>query len=308
MTAHLFATDRERSTDDDRCRRRACTDLDAAASARAFVEEFLRDALGYADTRATAPRNVGERSFPLSLQATPHIPVVVAPATLDLDEPDPAFAPQGGGARKKSPFQLLQEYLNAEPEARWGLASNGRKLRLARDAATLTRPSFIEFDLETMLGQARYPDFAALWRLLHASRATRTPEPVWELWRADGQREGARVREGLRIGVESALVTLGEGFLKHPANEPLRRALIAGELKRQAFFEELLRLVYRFIFVCGEEIGDITAWLTARLGSQCPVTSSTRAGDRVRRIPPCDAYRHRRASSTIAHSGRASTR
>lgn len=233
------------------------TDLDAAASARAFVEEFLRDALGYADAHATAPRIVGERSFPLSLQAAANIPVVVAPATLDLDDPDPAFAPSfahsGGGARKKSPFQLLQEYLNAEPEARWGLASNGRKLRLARDAATLTRPSFIEFDLETMLGQARYPDFAALWRLLHASRATRTPEPVWELWRVDGQREGARVREGLRIGVEAALVTLGEGLLKHPANEPLRRALIAGDLKRQAYFEELLRLVYRFIFLFAVE-------------------------------------------------------
>lgn len=233
------------------------TDLDAAASARTFVEEFLRDALGYADVRATAARTVGERSFPLCLQAAPHIPVVVAPATLDLDEPDPAFAPSfahsGGGARRKSPFQLLQEYLNAEPEARWGLAGNGRKLRLARDAATLTRPSFIEFDLETMLGQARYADFAALWRLLHASRATRTPEPVWELWRADGQREGARVREGLRIGVEAALVTLGEGFLEHPANEPLRRALIAGDLKRQAYFEELLRLVYRFIFLFAVE-------------------------------------------------------
>lgn len=233
------------------------TDLDATARARAFTEEFLRDALGHADTRSTPPRAVGERSFPVTMQAAANVPVVVAPASLDLDEPDPAFAPSlahsGGGARKKSPFQLLQEYLNAEPAARWGLATNGRKLRLARDAATLTRPSFIEFDLETMLGQARYPDFAALWRLLHASRATRQPEPVWELWRADGQREGARVREGLRIGVEAALVTLGEGFLKHPANEALRRALIAGELERQAYFEELLRLVYRLIFLFAVE-------------------------------------------------------
>ncbi len=40
--------------------------------------------------------------------------------------------------------------------------------------------------------------------------------------------EGARVREGWRIGVEAALVTLGEGFLKHTANEPLGSALIAG--------------------------------------------------------------------------------
>ena len=233
------------------------TDLDATARARAFTEEFLRDALGHADTRSTPPRAVGERSFPVTMQAAANVPVVVAPPGLDLDDPDPAFAPSlahsGGGARKKSPFQLLQEYLNAEPAARWGLATNGRKLRLARDAATLTRPSFIEFDLETMLGQARYPDFAALWRLLHASRATRQPEPVWELWRSDGQREGARVREGLRIGVEAALVTLGEGFLKHPANEPLRRALITGDLTRYEYFEELLRLVYRFIFLFAVE-------------------------------------------------------
>lgn len=229
------------------------TDVDPAAGTRAFATEFLRDALSYADTRTTASRTVGERTFPVTLQAATNLPVVIAPPGLDLDDPDPAFAPLGGGARKKSPFQLLQEFLNAEPDARWGFATNGRKLRLARDAATLTRPSFIEFDLETMLGQARYPDFAALWRLLHASRATRRPDPVWETWRNDGQREGARVREGLRIGVEAALVTLGEGFLKHPANEPLRRALIAGDLKRQAYFEELLRLVYRFIFLFAVE-------------------------------------------------------
>jgi len=49
-----------------------------------------------------------------------------------------------------------------------------------------------------MLGQARYPDLAALWRLLHARRATRQPEPVWESWRGDGQRKDARVREGLQ--------------------------------------------------------------------------------------------------------------
>lgn len=229
------------------------TDLDAVASARAFVEEFLRDALSYTDVRATASLMVGERAFPVTLHAAPNIPVVVAPADLDLDDPDPAFAPQGGGVRKKSPFQLLQEYLNAEPAARWGVATNGRRLRLARDAATLTRPSFIEFDLEMMLGQARYPDFAAMWRILHASRATPTPESVWETWRNDGQREGARVREGLRVGVEAALVTLGEGFLKHPDNEPLRRALITGELERNEYFEELLRLIYRFIFLFAVE-------------------------------------------------------
>jgi hypothetical protein len=187
------------------------TELAAAGSAHAFVEEVLRDALGYTGAGATAPPIVGERRFPLTLHAAANFPV--APATLDRDDPDPAFAPQGGDARKKSAFQLLQEYLNAAPDARWGLASKGRKLRVARDAATLPRPSFIEFDLETMRGRVQYPDFAARWRLLHASRATGAPEAVWELRCADGQ------REGLRSGGEAALRTLGEGLLKHPADD-----------------------------------------------------------------------------------------
>jgi hypothetical protein len=229
------------------------TDLDSAVASRAFAEEFLCDALGYREFRNSAPVAVGDRRFPVTAFAAPGIPVVIAPQELDLDDPATVFALHGGGARKKSPFQLLQEFLNADPDCRWGIATNGRRVRLARDAATLTRPSFIEFDLEAILGQARYPDFAALWRLLHASRAVRVGESIWESWRNDGQHEGSRVREGLRIGVEAALKSLGEGFLKHPANEPLRRALITGELTRKAYFEELLRLVYRFIFLFAVE-------------------------------------------------------
>lgn len=229
------------------------TDLDVAAAAGLFTEEFLRDALGYAEFRRTAPVAVGERHFPVYAFSAPNVPVIVAPQGLDLDDADPAFAPLGGGGRKKSPFQLLQEFLNADADSRWGFATNGRHIRLARDAATLTRPSFIEFDLEAILGQARYPDFAALWRLLHASRAGRHGDSVWETWRADGQREGSRVREGLRIGVEAALERLGEGFLRHPENEQLRRALIAGDLTRNDYFEQLLRLVYRLIFLFAVE-------------------------------------------------------
>lgn len=72
------------------------------------------------------------------------------------------------------------------------------------------------------------------------------------------------LRDGLRIGVEAALVTLGEGFLKHAANEPLRRALIEGRIERQAYFEELLRLVYRFIFLFAvEERGVLERTYTA---------------------------------------------
>ncbi len=229
------------------------SDLDARVTTRGFVEEFLRDALGYTDLHRTQPIAVGERRFPIDALALNVLPVVIAPHNLDLDEPAPRFAPEGGGVRKKSAFQLAQEFLNASPDCDWGLVTNGLRLRLLRDAATLTRPSFIEFNLETILAEARYPDFAALWRLLHASRAGKRGETVWETWRADGQREGSRVREGLRVGVTAALQRLGEGFLQHPGNEPLRLALISGELSKKDYFEQLLRLVYRCIFLFAVE-------------------------------------------------------
>ena len=181
------------------------------------------------------------------------LPVVIAPHNLDLDDASSLFAPEGGGARKKSPFQLMQEFLNASSDCDWGLVTNGLQIRLMRDAATLTRPSFLQFDLDIILAEARYADFAALWRLLHVSRTGKHGETVWENWRTDGQREGSRVREGLRIGVTAALKRLGTGFLQHPANEGLRRALIAGELSKSAYFEQLLRLIYRCIFLFAVE-------------------------------------------------------
>src|SRR5690606_10018729 len=87
----------------------------------------------------------------------------------------------------------------------------------------------------------------------HASRAPRSSDNatdgIWEQWRNEGQEEGTRVREGLRHGVEQALLTFGEGFLQHPDNHALRTALDRGTLSKDAYFNQLLRLIYRLIFV-----------------------------------------------------------
>jgi hypothetical protein len=179
------------------------------------------------------------------------LPVLVAPHQLGLDDADAQFAVMGGGNRKKSVFQAMQELLNASSEHTWGMVSNGKQLRLLRDAASLTRPTYLEFDLADLLGAERYAEFSNVWRLLHASRAPRSGSGtcVWERWRETGKAEGTRVRDGLRNGVEKALLTLGEGFLQHPANEALRIALHDGTLSKDAYFQQLLRLVYRLIFV-----------------------------------------------------------
>ncbi len=228
-------------------------DVDAAQLTTAFVHELLRDAFGYATLQAASAQPVGELRYPVSLMAG-RMPVLVAPHTLGLDEADAHFAVQGGGSRRKAPFQAMQELLNASTDHLWGIVSNGRQLRLLRDAASLTRPCFLEVDLADLLGGQRYAEFANVWRLLHASRAPGhrvqgTETCIWERWRSEGQQEGTRVRDGLRDGVEQALLTFGQGFLQHPDNHALRTALHDGTLSKDAFFQQLLRLVYRLIFV-----------------------------------------------------------
>jgi len=237
-------------------------DLDTAAITQNFVRELLRDAFGYAQIQPVSGIAVADRRYPVSLLAG-QVPIVVAPHPLGLDEADPRFAIAGSGSRKKSAFQALQELLNASAEHCWGMVCNGKQLRLLRDAATLTRPSFLEVDLQDLLGGQRFAEFANVWRLLHVSRA---PLPsatargaggegacIWEQWRVAGQEEGARVRAGLRLGVTQALLALGEGFLQHPGNEALRAALHTGELSKDAYFQQLLRLVYRLIFLFSVE-------------------------------------------------------
>lgn len=229
------------------------TDVDAAALTHTFVQELLRDVFGYANLQICPGITLGERRYPVNLLAG-NVPVVVAPHNVALFETDTRFAIAGSGTRKKSAFMLMQELLNANPDTLWGIACNGKTLRLLRDTATLTRPSFLEIDLADLLGGQRYAEFANVWRLLHASRSAGNPtECIWEIWRAAGQEEGTRVRDGLRLGVTDALLILGEGFIQHPANEALRSALHNGELSKDAYFQQLLRLIYRLIFVFSVE-------------------------------------------------------
>lgn len=246
-------------------------DVTAQEATDSFVTALLRDALGYPDLQLLdeplQPTTVSERHFPVSALALGgRVPIVIAPHDLGLDDPDPHFAVRGGGTRRKSPFQLTQEFLNAAPNSLWGLCTNGRTLRLLRDADTLTRPAYLEFDLATILreGEDRYADFAALWRLLHGSRAggakALPADCAWEKWKTEGHSLGLRVRDGLRDGVTEALLILGNGFLGHRDNAALRERLADGSLSKDAYFQQLLRLVYRCLFLfCAEERGLLHA-------------------------------------------------
>src|SRR5262249_3063784 len=106
-----------------------------------------------------------------------------------------------------------------------------------------------------------YPDFAALWLLAHESRFGRAEDPTstspLEAWREAAKQEGTRAREKLSAGFEQALEILGRGFLAHPADTKLQSALHAGELTKDHYFGQLLRLVYRLIFLLTVEERDL---------------------------------------------------
>ena len=204
------------------------------------------------------------------------LPVVMSTYTQPLDQASERFGdtnPDTGRTRKRSPYMLAQEALNASDRSLWAVVSNGLKLRILRDNPSLTRPAYVEVDLEALFSEELYADFTAFWLLAHASRfgkldrvdrvdrvdhaaAAEPTDCPWERWRNAGQQTGVTVRMNLRYQVADALRSLGTGFLSHPANSALRVRLqdpVTSSTAKQALFEELLRLVYRFIFLATVE-------------------------------------------------------
>ena len=158
------------------------------------------------------------------------------------------------GAAAANPHGLVQEFLNRSNSHLWAVISNGLRLRILRDSQALSRQSFLEFDLEAMFSGEVYPDFALLWMLLHATRFApreeNRPESCWlEHWTTLAEEQGTRALGDLRGGVERALQILGEGFSSHPRNTQLRENLRTGKLSLTGFHSQLLRVVYRLIFL-----------------------------------------------------------
>lgn len=221
------------------------------AATQAFVDDLLRQVFGFTSLEAVVSRQVGTRAFPVRRVALGgRIPIAIAPAGEGLDRGLDQFAEE---RRKRSASLFIQEVLNADDAARWGIATDGLRLRLLRDNASLTRPAYIEVDLERIFESGLYADFVALWLLIHESRfgavdAAPSDCPL-ERWRDAGREAGAKARDRLGLGVEEALKELGTGFIEHLANSSMRETIQSGTLTPQALYEELLRLVYRLIFL-----------------------------------------------------------
>jgi len=130
-----------------------------------------------------------------------------------------------------------------------------------RENPSLTRPAYVEADLERIFEEGLYADFAALWLVMHVSRLAPGPQGMAgariEAWRAEGVKTGQRALERLRIGVTTALRELGCGFVEYPDNDTLRAALREGTFTAEGLHQQLLRLVYRLLFLFAAEERDL---------------------------------------------------
>jgi hypothetical protein len=184
------------------------------------------------------------------------IPVHVEGCKIDLDR-------RLHTKLRTSPQAMLQDFLNNSEQASWGILTNGVTLRLLRDSSRTSRPTYLEFDLESILEGNRFNEFALAYRLCHRSRF---PQPgheasdcLLEHYYQESLDEGARVRERLRDGVEDALKILGTALLRHPRNAALREKAAHKDLWPQ-YHRQLLLLVYRLLFLMvAEERGLIVS-------------------------------------------------
>jgi hypothetical protein len=187
-------------------------------------------------------------TFPISHRAgesEESPPVDIEGFKIDLDHRAPKL--------RTSPRAMVQEFLNHSEAQLWGIVTNGLSFRLLRDTARTARPSYLEFDLEDILQAGLYNEFALFYRLCHRSRLPlpgQAPEEcLLERYYQLSIEQGGRVRDKLRDGVEETLKIFGTGFLRHPDNRPLRDKIASGSLNVHDYHRQLLRLVYRLLFL-----------------------------------------------------------
>ncbi|MBM3439938.1 MAG: restriction endonuclease, partial [Bacteroidetes bacterium] len=151
-----------------------------------------------------------------------------------------------------SPHAMVQEYLNYS-EHLYGMVTNGRQLRLLRDASRITRLSYVEFNLEKMMEEDLYSDFVILYRVLHASRMPKKidggAESIIEKYHQEGLEAGSTIRSKLGDAVKEAIKSLANGFINHPNNPALREAVASGNFSADEYYRHQLRIIYRLLFL-----------------------------------------------------------
>ncbi|MFC3833954.1 MULTISPECIES: Eco57I restriction-modification methylase domain-containing protein [Deinococcus] len=216
-----------------------------ADAGRYWIGPLLQE-LEHTDLQTRPDIVIDGKTYPLSFLGT--VPIQVSPGE-ELDRIGQR------GQLRASPHGLVQEFLNRTPAYLWGIVTNGEKLRLLRDNVQVTRPAYVQFDLEEIFDQGDSAAFRLLWLLAHRSRFEGAQEAVIEQWNKQADEQGTRANDALRDGVAQAIEVLGAGFVKR--NKALRDQLSGGQLSAIDLYRLALKVVYQLVFTFVIEDRDL---------------------------------------------------
>ena len=124
---------------------------------------------GLGETRASHYPISHQLSWPVpGPDAEVAVPLHLVGGGVSLDSATP-------GVTARAPQSMVQDFLNRSRRCLWGIVSNGHTVRLLRDASSLTKQSYVEFDLDDIFDNQRYAEFRLFFLTIHASRFTPIP-------------------------------------------------------------------------------------------------------------------------------------
>ena len=225
-------------------------DMDISDARRKWIIPLLRElgfdpAFNHKDVMANGDEHL---KFKLSHRGwvSPDAPMIhtVAPKQ-DLET-----RPNDGKGSKRSPHDEMQTFLNVSKDHKWGIVTNGISFRILRDFFHTTTKGYVEFDIENIMRERSYSDFRAFYRMAHASRFRGDSDngdyPLEQFYK-ESVTAGEKVGSNLRGNVKKAIEVFGNGFLT--LTPELTGQMIADEELCKEYYNEILRVIYRILFL-----------------------------------------------------------
>jgi len=177
----------------------------------------------------------------------PLVYVDLHPWGQDLESPLP------GERRRNTPRRKMERILDMG-NARWGIVTNGKVIRLLRREQVGAGRRYFEVDLENVFEEEDESSFAVFWALFRAEVFVPDESGQCLIDRiSEGcQHYAVRVSDELRESVRKALEDFVRGVMDEPANRENLREVDAKEL-----FGQGLIFLYRLLFVLYAESRDL---------------------------------------------------
>ena len=157
--------------------------------------------------------------------------------------------------QKKSHHNVCQQFINFNPEIKWLFLSNGRILRILTKYYHSYSKGYLEFDLENIFANRDEREFNTLYSIIHSSRFNSKVKDgtlLIDKFQKDSITEGVKIGDTLRDNVEHALELLGNELIQQNLDK-----IDLDNIDVNEFYAELLRIIYRIIFILYAEQRDM---------------------------------------------------